>query len=154
VRVCCPHVCVDDGLPSYEVLAELASSLRRELADALAVAEDARLGLAGARERTAELEARLKQSPRNSPKPPSSGGLGKPAPKPRSLRRKGGLTPGGQNGHRGTTLMQAAIPDRQVWHGPEALTGVAVQDAWASYDTGKPLIASFAAGKPGVNCRR
>ena len=40
----------DEGPPSYEVLAALVVSLRRELAEA--------------RERIAELEARLRQNPR------------------------------------------------------------------------------------------
>ena len=42
---------VDEGPPSYEVLAALVVSLRRELADAMAVVEDTRSELAGARER-------------------------------------------------------------------------------------------------------
>ena len=84
-------------------------SLRQELTEA-------RGELAAARERIAELEARLKQNPRNSSKPPSSEGLGKPAP--RSLRKKSGRRPGGQDGHKGTTLAQVARPDREVRHEP------------------------------------
>jgi transposase len=84
------------------VLAALVVSLRQELA--------------GARERIAELEARLGQNPRNSSKPPSSEGLAKPAP--RSLRKKSGRKPGGQDGHKGTTLAQAARPDREARHEP------------------------------------
>ena len=42
------------------------ASLRGELADALTAREQARAELAGARERIAELEARLRQNPRNS----------------------------------------------------------------------------------------
>jgi len=102
---------VDEGPPSYEVLAALVISLRREL-------EETRSELAGARERIAELEARLKQSPRNSSRPPSSEGLAKPAPKPRSLRRKSGRKPGGQDGHKGTALAQVARPDREIRHEP------------------------------------
>ena len=84
-------------------------SLRQELTEA-------RAELAGARERIAELEARLGQTPRNSSKPPSSEGLAKPAP--RSLRKQSGRKPGGQGGHKGTTLAQAARPDREVRHEP------------------------------------
>jgi transposase len=100
------------------VLAALVVSLRGELANAVAALEETRAELAVARERIAELEARLRQNPRNSSAPPSSEGLGKPAPKPRSLRRKSGRKPGGQDGHEGTTLAQAARPDREVRHEP------------------------------------
>lgn len=103
------------------MLAALVASLRRELADALAVAEETRSDLAGARERIAELEARLKQSPRNSSKPPSSEGLAKPAP--RSLRQKSGRRPGGQDGHKGSALVQVARPDREIRHEPRACRG-------------------------------
>src|SRR6266702_1194776 len=64
------------------------------------------------------LEARLRQNPRNSSRPPSSEGLAKPAPKPRSLRKKSGRKPGGQDGHKGTTLAQVARPDREIRHEP------------------------------------
>jgi transposase len=68
----------DEEPPPYEVLAALVASLRRELADALGALEETRAEVAGARERIAYLEARVRQTPRNSSKPPSSEGLDKP----------------------------------------------------------------------------
>jgi transposase len=91
------------------VLAALVVSLRGELAGT-------RAELERALERIAELEARLAQSPRNSSRPPSSEGLAKPAP--RSLRKKSGRRPGGQDGHKGQTLARVASPDREVRHEP------------------------------------
>ena len=97
---------------------QLVVSLRRELAETAGALEQARAELAQAREQIAELEARLRQTSRNSSKPPSSEGLAKPAPKPRSLRKKTGRKPGGQDGHKGTTLAQVARPDREIRHEP------------------------------------
>ncbi len=108
----------DESPPSYEVLAGLVVSLRGELAGAAAGLAQARAELAQARERIAELEAQLKQNPRNSSRPPSSEGLAKPSPAPRSLRKRSGRKPGGQDGHKGTTLAQVARPDREVRHEP------------------------------------
>ncbi len=108
----------DEAAPPYEVLAALVASLRHELAGAAGALEQARAELAQARERITELEARLRQNPRNSSRPPSSEGLAKPAPKPRSLRKKSGRRPGGQDGHNGTTLAQVARPDREIRHEP------------------------------------
>jgi transposase len=96
---------------------ELAGS-QAALARVTGELERSRAELAAARERIAELEARLAQSPRNSSRPPSSEGLDKPPPRERSLRKKTGRRPGGQEGHEGTTLAQVARPDREVRHEP------------------------------------
>jgi transposase len=100
------------------VLAALVVSLRAELVAAQAVAEALRAELAKASERIAELEAQAGRNSRNSSRPPSSDGLDKPPPKPRSLRKKTGRKPGGQDGHEGRTLRQVAKPDREVRHEP------------------------------------
>lgn len=112
------------------MLAALVVSLRGELLEARAAAERAggeveraRVELAEARARIAELEARAGRSSRNSSKPPSSDGLDKPAPKPRSLRGRTGRRPGGQAGHGGTTLARVAKPDHEVVHEPGCCGG-------------------------------
>ena len=111
----------DQGPPSRDALGALVASLRQELADVLGALEETRAELGRARERIAELEARLKQTPRNSSKPPSAEGLGKPPP--RSRRAKSGRKPGGQDGHEGRTLAQVAKPDREVRHEPACCAG-------------------------------
>jgi len=93
------------------------ASLRSELAESQAALAQAVEELAQARERIDALEARLRQTPRNSSRPPSSEGLDKPPPR-RSLRKKTGRKPGGQDGHDGSTLAQVARPDREVRHEP------------------------------------
>ena len=71
--------------------------------------------------RVAELEAQLAANSKNSSKPPSSDGLGKPAPK--SLRGRSGRKPGGQEGHPGRTLCQVGDPDEVVRHVPVSCSG-------------------------------
>lgn len=58
-----PGVPAEEGSASCEVLAALVASLRRELADAVAVVAETRAELGRAREPIAELEARLRQNP-------------------------------------------------------------------------------------------
>lgn len=62
----------------------------------------------------ADLQSKRNKNSRNSSKPPSSDGLNKPAPK--SLRVAGENPTGGQEGHQGNTLKQAAQPDKIVVH--------------------------------------
>ncbi len=69
----------------------------------------------------AELRARLGQNPRNSSKPPSSEGLGKPAPK--SLRKKTGRKPGRPKGQPGATLQMTDHPGEAVTHEPGRCAG-------------------------------
>ncbi|MGO8818833.1 MAG: IS66 family transposase [Terriglobia bacterium] len=65
-------------------------------------------------ERIRELEGRLSLDSHNSSKPPSTDGYHKPAPK--SRRKKMGRKPGGQKGHRGTTLALIDTPDQIIDH--------------------------------------
>ena len=65
-------------------------------------------------ERIKQLEGRLSLSSKNSSKPPSSDGYGKPAPK--SLRTPGKNPNGGQKGHGGNTLRQSAHVDETIQH--------------------------------------
>lgn len=88
------------GRPSYDDLAVLVVELRAEIV---------------------ELKARLAVNSRNSSRPSSSDGLGKPSvdPKKRSLRRSSGRQQGGQEGHGGARLDRVAFPDSSVEHPPE-----------------------------------
>jgi transposase len=88
--------------PTYEELAALVAAQAAEIQQLTA--------------RIEELERQLKTNSRNSSKPPSSDGLGKPAP--RSLRRRSGRQPGGQAGHPGQTLTQVSDPDEVIRHEP------------------------------------
>lgn len=69
-----------------------------------------------AHERIKVLEGQLSKNSTNSSKPPSSDGLNKPKPNPKSLREKGTRKTGGQNGHEGKTLLQVENPDVVVNH--------------------------------------
>ncbi len=100
--------------PSYEQLAALVAAQERTIArlQARIAEQDARI---------AELERQLSVSSRNSSRPPSTDGLGKPAPT--SLRGRSGRRPGGQPGREGRTLRQVATPDEVVVHEPGACAG-------------------------------
>jgi transposase len=93
--------------PTYDELAALVGMLQARIAE-----QDAEI---------AELKRQLAASSRNSSKPPSTDGLGKPAPK--SLRGRSGRKPGGQPGREGRTLRQVAQPDEVVVHEPGACAG-------------------------------
>ncbi len=83
-------------------------------------------------ERVTVLEGRLAKDSHNSSKPPSSDGLRR---KPKSLRQKSGKRPGGQLGHRGTTLRLQATPDVVVEHRPRCC-----QHCQAPLDVAAPAV--------------
>ena len=76
-----------------------------------------------------QLEAKNhKKNSRNSSAPPSSDGYAKPAPK--SQRKSSGAKPGGQDGHKGSSMKLMKTPDEIREHSPRraaaALTGNAL----------------------------
>jgi transposase len=75
-----------------------------------------RAQVAKLQEQVADLAAGVGQNSKNSSKPPSSDGLGKPAPK--SLRGKTGRRPGRPKGQPGVTMQLTDHPDRVVRHVP------------------------------------
>jgi transposase len=108
--------------PSYEELEARVGAL-----DAVVARLEARIA---EQDRViAELRARLGKDSSNSNKPPSSDGYGKPSveekkdKKDRSLRKRSGRKPGGQDGHEGAHLERVEVPNAWVLHEPEVCDG-------------------------------
>ena len=80
--------------------------------------------------RIAELEARLNQHSRNSNQPPSMDGFRRP----KSQRKKGERSPGGQKGHKGHTLDWVESPDQIRLH-----TVSACEECGTSLDLVEPF---------------
>ena len=113
-------------LSGFAICLDLRVSEQEMVSKALyeqVVAESVRLSqqLAAAVARIEELEARLATSSKNSSKPPSSDGLGRPAP--RSLRKNSGRGPGRPKGQAGFTLEPVADPTHRCRHEPHACAG-------------------------------
>jgi transposase len=70
-------------------------------------------------QRVADLEERLGRNSRNSNQPPASDGFNRP---PRSQRPSRGKRPGGQPGHKGSTLRFNPLPDHIILHRPPHCT--------------------------------
>ena len=97
-----------DSRPSYEDLVAENTALR-------ALVEKLQAEVA-------ELKRQLGQNSQNSSRPPSTDSpFTKPAPK--SLRRRSGRNPGGQPGHRGSTLELVDNPNETLHHEPGPCTG-------------------------------
>lgn len=67
-------------------------------------------------QRIKHLEDILSKDSHNSSKPPSTDGFKKGNKRTRSLRRKSTKKPGGQPGHKGSTLKQVTNPDHVIPH--------------------------------------
>ena len=94
----------------YEHIAQLSAQV--------AQVDELQALVAELRAQVADLAARVAQNSTNSSKPPSSDGLGKPAPK--SLRNKTGRQPGRPRGQPGATMKLADHPDHVIRHEPPA----------------------------------
>ncbi len=92
--------------------------LRELLAERDAQVAELRALVADLQAQVAGLAARAGQNSKNSSRPPSSDGLGKPAPK--SLRKKTGRRPGRPKGQPGATLWLTDHPDHVIRHDPPA----------------------------------
>ncbi|BBL65741.1 Mobile element protein [Methanosarcina mazei TMA] len=75
------------------------------------IIEEQSIRIAELEERVKVLESRLNQNSRNSSRPPSTDFFVKEKPNPKSLRKKSGKKPGGQDGHSGTTLEMVDDPE-------------------------------------------
>ena len=95
-----------------ELLAERDARIGELLALLTAVGDQ----VAGLQAQVADLAAKAGQNSKNSSKPPSPDGLGKPAPK--SLRGKSGRKPGRPKGQPGVTMQLSDDPGRVVRHEP------------------------------------
>lgn len=109
--------------PTVAELLAAVAALQHEVSALRTESETLRAENQRLRDRVVVLEAQLKANSRNSSKPPSTDGLGKPAPK--SLRKRSGRKPGGQPGHPGSSLAQVADPDVVVRHEPSVCGGCA-----------------------------
>ena len=106
-----------EDLPDFDKLSVAEKDqLIRELWPLRAMVRDLAAQVEALQLKVTELEAGQALNSRNSSKPPSSDGLGKP--KPKSLRKGGERPTGGQNGHKGHRLEKVAEPDRIVMHFP------------------------------------
>ena len=109
------------SIPEPELAATVAAQAAVIVELRAVIAEQVRL-IETLTARVAELERQLGKHSRNSSKPPSSDGLGKP-PVATRQRGGGGRRPGKQPGAPGAHLAQVPEPDQVVVHRPERCDG-------------------------------
>jgi transposase len=102
-------------------LRELLAGRDAQLAAQAAENAELRALVASLQAQVADLAARVKTNSRNSSRPPSADGLGKPAPK--SLRKKTGRGPGRLRGQPGAAMELTDHPGRVVRHQPSCRAG-------------------------------
>lgn len=123
------------GMQSVPDLAQLSHAQKDELIRMLwplvQQVQDLKSEVSAMQARIKELEGRLALNSRNSSKPPSSDGMGKPNPK--SQRKPGQHPPGGQKGHSGNTLRQSARVDQVIEH-PGASHCTACQQVLSEFE--------------------
>ena len=117
--------------PEFQIIVTLLALVNQQQEQLVRLSEQ----IAKLEAENKELADRLKTNSRNSSKPPSTDGYAKPSakvkgssgkaadneqkddkPSPKSLRQKSGLKPGGQKGHKGTTLEQSSELERIQYH--------------------------------------
>jgi len=96
----------------------LILSLQAFVAELQATIAEQQKTIEALRASVTQLETRLAANSTNSNRPPSSDGLKKGPPKPRSLRCRSGKKPGGQPGHPGASPAWENNPDQIVLHEP------------------------------------
>ena len=109
------------GLRAANALRELLAGRDVQVAALAGDLEEQRGLVAELTAQVADLAARVKQNSRNSSKPPSSDGLGKPAPE--SLRKKGARKPGRPKGQPGATMQLTGSPDKVIGYRPAGCRG-------------------------------
>ena len=117
--------------PEFQMIATLLAIVNEQQEQIYSLSEQ----VAKLEAENKELADRLNTNSRNSSKPPSTDGYAKPSakpkdssvsapedeskddkPNPKSLRQKSGRKPGGQKGHKGSTLQRVAETDCTQYH--------------------------------------
>jgi transposase len=104
---------INSVLTLVKAMTEKIDSLNSEIKSLGDKMEDVTKDNLKLQQRVQSLESQTKKNSNNSSKPPSSDGFKKQT---KSLRRSSGKSPGGQIGHKGTTLEKSENPDEIIIH--------------------------------------